>query len=324
MFCLQRFSRLPIIAFTISFFVILATSAASSSSTSGNLLAANPMSVSFGNIQVGNSVAQYETLTNSGSSTVTISQATVTGAGFSFSSLRLPLSLNKRQSVTFSILFTPRVGGNASGRIAIVSNASNPDLSIALSGNGIPAGQITSSATALNFGSVTVGTSKTLTAALTATGSSVTLSSATSNSPEFSLGGISLPKTIAPGQSVPITLTFTPRASGTASGIISLASNAANTPTMETLAGSGTATATHSVSLSWSSSPSAVVGYNLYRGARSGGPYTKINPVLNATTSYTDNSVQAGTTYYYVSTAVDGSGIESMYSNQQQTVIPSP
>ena len=68
----------------------------------------------------------------------------------------------------------------------------------------------------------------------------------------------------------------------------------------------------------------AVVGYNLYRGATSGGPYAKLNPVLNASTSYTDNSVQAGTTYYYVSTAVNGSGTESTYSNQLQAVIPSP
>jgi fibronectin type 3 domain-containing protein len=159
-----------------------------------------------------------------------------------------------------------------------------------------------------------------MTATLTATGSSAILSSATSTCPEFILGGISLPKTIAAGQSVSLNLTFAPRASGTASEIISLASNAANTPTIETLTGSGA----HSVSLSLNSSPSAVVGYNLYRGTKSGGPYAKVNPVLNASTSYTDNSVQAGTTYYYVSTAVNGSGTESMYSNQLQAVIPSP
>ena len=100
------------------------------------------------------------------------------------------------------------------------------------------------------------------------------LSSATTNSPEFILGGISLPKTIAAGQSVSLTLTFTPRAGGTASGIISLASNAANTPTIETLTGLGSAAPAHSVSLSWTSSSSAVVGYNLYRGAKSGGPYS--------------------------------------------------
>jgi Abnormal spindle-like microcephaly-assoc'd, ASPM-SPD-2-Hydin len=308
----------------ISVFLILAGSVATSASNSGRVLAANPLSVSFGNIQVGNSLTQHETLTNSGYSTVTISQATVTGARFSLYGLSLPLSLNKGQSVTFSILFTPRVGGTTSGGITIGSNASNPSLTIALSGYGIPAGQLTSSAPALNFGSLTVGTSKTLTAILTVTGSSTILSSATSTSAEFSLGGISLPKTIAAGQSVSLTLTFTPRASGSASGIISLASNAANTPTIETLTGSGTVTTAHSVSLSWNSSPSAVVGYNLYRGAKSGGPYAKVNSVLNASTSYTDNSVQAGTTYYYVSTAVNGSGTESMYSNQLQAVIPSP
>jgi hypothetical protein len=319
-----RVSRCPIAVSAISLFLIFAGSAVTSASASGRRLAASPLSVSFGNIQLGNSLTRHETLTNSGNLTVTISQATVTGAGFTLYGLSLPLNLNKGQSITFSILFTPKVGGNKSGGIVIVSNASNPNLTITLSGNGIPAGQLTSSAPALNFGSVTLGTSKTLTATLTATGSSAVLSSATSNSPEFTLGGISLPKTIAAGQSVSLTLTFTPRATGTTSGIISLASNAANTPTIETLTGSGAAIPVHSVSLSWNSSPSAVVGYNLYRGATSGGPYAKVNPVLNASTSYTDNSVQAGTTYYYVSTAVDSSGTESKYSNQLQAVIPSP
>ena len=37
-----------------------------------------------------------------------------------------------------------------------------------------------------------------------------------------------------------------------------------------------------------------------------------------------DNQVVAGQTYYYVATAVDGSGVESGYSNQVQAVIPKP
>jgi len=141
----RRISRLP---FAISLFLVLAGSVATSASTSGKRLTANPLSFSFGNIQVGNSLTQHETLTNSGNSTVTISQTTVTGAGFSLYGLSLPLSLNRGQSITFSILFSPRIGGSTSGGIAIVSNASNPHLTIALSGNGIPAGQLTSSAPA--------------------------------------------------------------------------------------------------------------------------------------------------------------------------------
>ena len=67
-----------------------------------------------------------------------------------------------------------------------------------------------------------------------------------------------------------------------------------------------------------------MVGYNVFRGTTSGGPYSKINSVLNASTNFTDNSVQAGQTYFYVTTAVDGSGMESSYSNQVKAVIPTP
>ena len=323
----QRNSRLLIVMFTTPLFLISAASAATSASfhgTNWKRLAANPPSVSFGNTQVGSSQTQHETLTNSGNSTVTISQATITGTGFSLSGLSLPLSLNKGQSVTFSVLFTPKVAGSTSGGIAIASNASNPALTIALSGTGISGGQLTSSATAFDFGSVTVGTSKTLTATLTATSSNVTVSSATSTSPEFGLSGLSFPKTITAGQSASFTLTFTPQSSGAASGSISLISNATNTPTVEVLTGSGTTTPLHDVSLFWNSSPSAVVGYNVYRSTTSGGPYTKINPALDVSTSYDDSSVKGGTTYYYVSTAVDSSGVEGKYSNQLQAVVPSP
>lgn len=66
------------------------------------------------------------------------------------------------------------------------------------------------------------------------------------------------------------------------------------------------------------------MGYNVYRSTTSGGPYTKVNPVLDASTSYIDSSVQGGTTYYYVSSAVDTSGTESIYSNELQVAIPSP
>ena len=289
------------------------------------VLAASLPNVSFGNIQVGSSQTQYETLTNFGNSTVTISKATITGAGFGLSGLSLPLNLNKGQSITFNVRFSPKAGGNVSGGIAVVSNASRPNLPIALAGTGVSAGSLTSSASTLNFGSVALGTSKIVTVTLTATGSSVTVSSATSTSAEFSLTGLSLPKTIAAGQSASVSLTFTPQSSGAASGSISLTSNAANTPVVETLTGSGTATPSHTVSLRWNASTSAaVVGYNVYRSSKPGGPYTKINPVLDASTNYLDGSVQGGATYYYVSTAISASGVESEYSSQMQAVIPSP
>jgi len=46
--------------------------------------------------------------------------------------------------------------------------------------------------------------------------------------------------------------------------------------------------------------------------------------VLDASTVFTDSSVQGGQSYYYVTTSVDSTGAQSPYSNEIQTAIPSP
>jgi hypothetical protein len=82
---------------------------------------------------------------------------------------------------------------------------------------------------------------------------------------------------------------------------------------------------THTVTLNWTASISSnIAGYNVYRSTASGGSYTKLNSSLVAGTSYLDSTVQSGTTYYYVTTAVDTSNDESAYSNQAQAVVPTP
>jgi fibronectin type 3 domain-containing protein len=67
-----------------------------------------------------------------------------------------------------------------------------------------------------------------------------------------------------------------------------------------------------------------VVGYNVYRSTIQGSGYSQINTVLNATTTYSDSQVSAGATYFYVATAVDGSGTESTYSNEVRVTVPTP
>jgi hypothetical protein len=65
--------------------------------------------------------------------------------------------------------------------------------------------------------------------------------------------------------------------------------------------------------LGWKGSTGAA-SYKVKRGTTSGGPYTTITEGALAT-SYTDSSVERGLIYYYVVTAVNGSG-ESANSNQ--------
>ena len=287
-------------------------------------LTANPASLAFGSVQVGSSTNLSETLTNTGGSTVTISQANVSGAGFSISGLNsFPINLTANQSVTFTATFTPTSAGAASGSLSVVSNASNSPLNIALSGTGTAAGQLAVSPTSLSFGNVVVGSSSSLNGTLTASGASVTVQPASPTNSEFVLSGISLPTTLAAGQSAAFSVTFTPGASGATSASLSFSSNASNSPAVQTMTGTGTAATQHTVDLTWNVSTNAV-GYNIYRGTVSGGPYTMINASLDSTTAYTDSTVVSGTTYYYVTTAVNANSEESGYSNQATAVIPNP
>jgi hypothetical protein len=286
-------------------------------------LTSNPTSLAFGNVQVGNSASLSETLKNTGGSLVTITQASSSVAAFSISGLNLPLTLTANQSVTFTATFAPTSASAASGNLSVASNASNPTLTIALSGTGTAAGTFAVSPTSLSFGNVVVGSSSALSGTLTASGPSVTVSSASLNSSEFVLSGISLPATLTAGQSAPFTVTFTPQASGASSASLTFSSNASNSPTVQTMTGSGTTPTQHTVDLTWNAS-SGAVGYNVYRGTVSGGSYTKINTSLDSTTAYTDSTVVSGQTYYYVATVVNSQSQESGYSNQATAVIPNP
>ena len=290
-------------------------------STSGQLTA-NPSSLAFGNVSVGASATVFDSITNSGTSGVTVSQVTASGSGFSVSGISLPLTLSAGQSYTFNVVFTPQAGGTASGTISVASNATNPKTAITLSGSGVASGQLLISPSAANFGNVAVGTSQNYGATLSASSGPVTISSANTSNSEFSISGISLPKSLNAGQSVPMTVVFSPQVAGAASANVAFVTNAANAPSMS-LTGSGTVTAQHSVALTWNASTSnGINGYNVYRGTQTGGPYGKINSALDPSTALTDLNVVSGQSYYYVVTAVDSSGAESGYSNEVAALIP--
>jgi len=185
-----------------------------------------------------------------------------------------------------------------------------------------PAGQLAVTPATMSFGNVAVGSNSVQQGKLTAGTSDVTVSSAAWNGQGYSLSGITFPATVPAGQSVGFSVTFAPQASGSTPGSVTFDSDATNSPTTETLTGSGTQASQHSVALSWDASTSQVIGYNVYRRVGSSGSYTKLNSSVNATTSYTDTSVQSGQTYDYVTTAVDSSNLESAYSNQATAAIP--
>ena len=286
-------------------------------------LIATPAGISFSNVQIGGTASSLVTVKNAESSrTLNIYTALVEGAGFSLSGLDLPLALGPKGSYTFTVIFTPTTSATVAGSITMTSRLGKTGLIIPLSGTTAAGGQLGVLPASLVFGSVAVGSSATLSGTLTASNSSVTVSSGTSSSGEFQLSGISFPFTLASGQSQPFSVIFAPQSSGTASANVMFGNNG-TTAALMSVTGSGTTTQ-HSVSLSWNPSTSVVIGYNVYRSAISGGPYSKISSAVNVNTTYSDPSVSAGQIYYYVTTSVDESGVESAYSNEVAAQIPSP
>jgi hypothetical protein len=299
-------------------------STAQSASAAG--LNAVPASVNFGNTQIGKSQTQSGTVSNTGGSNTTISAITTTGAGFTISGLSTPVTLAPGQSATFKVAFAPQSSGSFTGSVVITSDASASNLNIVLSGSGTLSavgGQLSVSPSTINVGSVNVGSSGLQTGTLSATGADVSVSSADVGSSEFTISGLSFPLTVAPGQSVNFTVTFTPQTAGAASAGVSFTSNASNSPASSTATGTGVAGTSYSVNLSWNASTSPnVTGYNVYRRSGTGGSFSRINTVLDPNTLYLDTSVSDGLTYYYETTAVNSTNEESGPSAIVQAIIP--
>lgn len=289
------------------------------------LLSTSASTLSFGNVLIGSANTQPITLTNSGSGSLSVSQVSISGLGFSLSGIATPMKLAAGQSTTATVEFAPEQGGSVEGSLSLVSNATNSPTLISLNGTGIAATlQLSASPTGLSFGNVTVGNSSTQTATLTNTGnSSLNIIQITVSGSGYTTSGLLLPATLTAGQSTTLFIAFSPTSAGTFNGTVSVVSSATNSPALISLSGTGVE-ASHWATLSWTASASLVIGYNAYRATASGGPYTRLNAALITALTYTDSAVQAGQTYYYAVTAVNSNNEESVYSNQVEATIPSP
>jgi len=209
----------------------------------------------------------------------------------------------------------------------------------------------------LDFGKVAVGERNVQTVTITNWGdSAITLLQVAAQATDFALSGLNLPLTLARGESFTFRVVFAPRSPGDSKGTILFRTDvsdvsipiagsqmtgtgigadglAARTrrpelgahgvPAGESLNGVSAVSQQHSVNLSWKASTSDdVIGYNVYRGDHAGGPYWKINAVLDPSTLYVDTTAPGGHTYYYVTTAVSSNHKESVYSNQAKATIP--
>jgi Abnormal spindle-like microcephaly-assoc'd, ASPM-SPD-2-Hydin len=281
-------------------------------------ISASPASASFGSVTVGDSNSQTIMLSNSGNVALTISAATVSGTGFTITNP--PTTIAAGGTASFNAVFTPTTSGSVTGSLSLTSNAPNSPLVIPFTGTGVASTHLLGTNPAsLSFGNVTLNGTSSLPVTVTNNGNAnVTISGVTTSGSGFSASGLSSGLTLQPGQTATLTVVFSPTAMGAATGTVTVASNASNSPASISVTGSS-----YAVNLTWqASSSSELAGYDVYRSTSSSGSYSLLNTSPITATAYSDSSVADGQTYYYVVTAVNTSNVQSADSNQISVSIP--
>jgi hypothetical protein len=248
-------------------------------------LTANPATLSFGNINTGSSASKQVVLTNTGNAAVKISQITATGTGFSAKGITVPATLNAAQSATLTVGFAPASAANSSGTITVTSDAKSSPLSIAVTGSGVQAG-VNVSPTTFNFGSLVKGQTKSQTFRITNNGSaSLTIQGLVVSGAGYSVSGLTIPATLATGQSASFTAEFAPTAAGNLGGTVTISSNAPNSPVKVALNGTGV-----SASLTLTANPTQLAFGGINAGSSSSKSVTLTN---SGNTSVTISQITA-------------------------------
>ena len=186
---------------------------------------------------------------------------------------------------------------------------------------------LTLGSTSVAFGSVGLNTPATQSVSLKSSGTAaLTISAAAIKGTGFSMSGLTTPVTLSSGQTATLNLQFDPTAAGTDTGSVSISSNASGGAATISLSGTGaTATAAYQVNLNWDApagSSDPVSGYNVYRATGTSGQFQLLNQSVNSPTTYSDTTVQSGTSYQYEVRSVDKSGALSTPSGVYSASIP--
>jgi hypothetical protein len=182
----------------------------------------------FGNVTVNTVANAALTLTNSGAANLTISHVAVSGKGFEASTIKAPTTVPAGGNIVVSLTFSPSTSGNYSGALTISSDDPNtPTANVALAGTATnqSIGKLIATPAALNFNNVQVGSTASAVTTLKNVGTgNVTLSQINMSGSGFSTSGIATPVLVVPGESLTLTVKYSPTSTRAGSGDISIVS----------------------------------------------------------------------------------------------------
>jgi hypothetical protein len=203
-------------------------------------LAVYPTQLTFAQQLVGTTSAPQDvSMTNSGTSALTISNASLTG-NFQFVSNDCGGSLQPSAQCNMEVTFDPTTAGDLAGAITVTASDLMGTHIINLSGTGYVAPSVSLSANSLSFPALMVSsTSAAQTLTVTNTGNgALDIASVTPSGP-FAETNTCSTAAVAVNGTCMISVTFTPTASGAATGALVLVDNAADSPQSVVLSGTG-------------------------------------------------------------------------------------
>jgi subtilase family serine protease len=206
----------------------------------GPTVTVSPTSLTWGDVVEGATGAKKAvTLTNTGTSTLNISSIAISGDfGQTTSPKPCGSTLAAGKSCKIEVTFTPTQVGARTGSLTITDNASDSPQTVALSGTG--AVQATLTPATEKFATEQVGATspaKTLTLsnkqAVALTGIVI------STTGDFSVSATTCTSSLAAKSKCTISVVFTPKATGTRTGTLSVADSAIGSPQTSSLTGTG-------------------------------------------------------------------------------------
>ena len=124
-----------------------------------------------GSINAGTSSSKSVTLTNSGNSSLTISQISVSAKDMTTSGITTPTTLAPGQNATLNVAFNPTASETVTGNVTVTSSQGS-SVVLPVSGGGVQAALAVTPGSDAS-GNVTVGTANTQTIQLSNTGTAV-------------------------------------------------------------------------------------------------------------------------------------------------------
>ncbi|HLI77095.1 MAG TPA: choice-of-anchor D domain-containing protein [Acidobacteriaceae bacterium] len=206
-------------------------------------LSASPASLSFLPQPVGTqSDVLTVTLLSFGNAPVAVSSLQVTG-DFVETDTCTGQSIAVNASCTVSVRFAPTATGGRSGLLTVYANIPGGQLTVALSGTASAPAAVLLTPLQLNFGAVTVNqTAAAQIVTVSNTGGNPATLQMTTVTGDFAIGANTCGSSLPPQTGCSIAITFTPTASGTRSGVLTIV-DSAGTQTAQ-LTGTGQSPAT--------------------------------------------------------------------------------